>query len=160
MSGIWVKPTGLGLTLYEELCRANLEELIRGGSYVGIATHDEFLVWHALRLIHQLEVSKDRYEFQMLLGVLDRQRAFAADASHELKTLITLIRANTAGRTLCAEPTLRCRRVWGCTAQEGKDRDEDAIYQRRLPHRPRRAQTHRRDSRSPYRRADLRYPGE
>ena len=39
-----------------------------GRLYVGIATHDEFLVWHALRLIHQIEVPKDRYEFQMLLG--------------------------------------------------------------------------------------------
>src|SRR5918997_4471993 len=44
-----------------------LEELLKGGVYVGIATHDEFLIWHALRLIHQLEVPKDRYEFQMLL---------------------------------------------------------------------------------------------
>nr|MDP8946019.1 proline dehydrogenase family protein [Actinomycetota bacterium] len=45
-----------------------LEELLKGGVYVGIATHDEFLIWHALRLIHQLEVPQDRYEFQMLLG--------------------------------------------------------------------------------------------
>src|SRR5215213_10333026 len=46
-----------------------LDELLKGGVYVGIATHDEFLIWHALRLIHQLEVPEDRYEFQMLLGV-------------------------------------------------------------------------------------------
>ena len=31
-----------------------LEELLRGGSYVGIATHDEYLVWHGLRTIHQM----------------------------------------------------------------------------------------------------------
>src|ERR687893_2663071 len=35
-----------------------LDELLRGGTYVGIATHDEFLIWHALRLIHQLEIPK------------------------------------------------------------------------------------------------------
>src|SRR5215210_8663571 len=29
-----------------------LDELLKGGVYVGIATHDEFLIWHALRLIH------------------------------------------------------------------------------------------------------------
>ena len=46
-----------------------LDELLKGGVYVGIATHDEFLIWHALRLIHQLGVPEDRYEFQMLLGV-------------------------------------------------------------------------------------------
>src|ERR687897_2234218 len=41
-----------------------LDELLKGGVYVGIATHDEFLIWHALRLIHQLEIPEDRYEFQ------------------------------------------------------------------------------------------------
>jgi proline dehydrogenase len=36
-----------------------LDELLKGGVYVGIATHDEFLIWHALRLIHQLGVPED-----------------------------------------------------------------------------------------------------
>ncbi|HZC18742.1 MAG TPA: proline dehydrogenase family protein, partial [Rubrobacteraceae bacterium] len=62
-----------------------LEELLEGGSYVGIATHDEYLVWHALRLIHQMGLSKDRYEFQMLLGVDEELRRILVDAGHKVR---------------------------------------------------------------------------
>ncbi|MDP8947686.1 MAG: proline dehydrogenase family protein [Actinomycetota bacterium] len=68
--------------------RLLLEELIRGGSYVGIATHDEFLVWHALRLIHQLDVPKGRYEFQMLLGVDEELRGILVGAGHKLRVYV------------------------------------------------------------------------
>jgi proline dehydrogenase len=65
-----------------------LDELLRGGVYVGIATHDEFLIWHALRLIHQLEVSKERYEFQMLLGVDEELRGILVGAGHRLRVYV------------------------------------------------------------------------
>jgi proline dehydrogenase len=65
-----------------------LDELLRGGVYVGIATHDEFLIWHALRLIHQLEVPKDRYEFQMLLGVDEELRGVLVGAGHKLRVYV------------------------------------------------------------------------
>jgi proline dehydrogenase len=68
--------------------RLLLEELLKGGSYVGIATHDEFLVWHALRLIHQLEVPEDRYEFQMLLGVDEELRSILVNAGHKLRVYV------------------------------------------------------------------------
>ena len=65
-----------------------LDELLRGGVYVGIATHDEFLIWHALRLIHQLEVPRDRYEFQMLLGVDEQLRSILVNAGHKLRVYV------------------------------------------------------------------------
>ena len=65
-----------------------LDELLRGGVYVGIATHDEYLIWHALRLIHQLEVPKDRYEFQMLLGVDEELRSILVNAGHKLRVYV------------------------------------------------------------------------
>lgn len=65
-----------------------LEELLKGGVYVGIATHDEYLIWHALRLIHQLEVPKDRYEFQMLLGVDEELRSILVKAGHKLRVYV------------------------------------------------------------------------
>ena len=43
--------------------------LLENGVYVGIATHDEELVWHALQLMEKLKLSRDAYNFQMLLGV-------------------------------------------------------------------------------------------
>ena len=65
-----------------------LEELIKGGAYVGIATHDEYLVWHGLRIIHQLGLSKDRYEFQMLLGVDEELRRILVGAGHKVRVYV------------------------------------------------------------------------
>lgn len=65
-----------------------LEEMLKAGVYVGIATHDEFLVWYALRLVHQLEVPKDRYEFQMLLGVDEELRSILVNAGHKLRVYV------------------------------------------------------------------------
>jgi proline dehydrogenase len=65
-----------------------LDELLKGGVYVGIATHDEYLIWHALRLIHQLEIPKDRYEFQMLLGVDEELRRILVKAGHKLRVYV------------------------------------------------------------------------
>jgi len=65
-----------------------LEELLKGGSYVGIATHDEYLVWHALRIVHQMGLSKDRYEFQMLLGVDEQLRRILVGAGHKLRVYV------------------------------------------------------------------------
>ena len=65
-----------------------LEELLKGGVYVGVATHDEYLVWHGLRLIHQMGLSKDRYEFQMLLGVDEELRRILVDAGHKVRVYV------------------------------------------------------------------------
>ncbi len=65
-----------------------LDELLKGGVYVGIATHDEYLIWHALRLIHQLEIPEDRYEFQMLLGVDEQLRSILVEAGHKLRVYV------------------------------------------------------------------------
>jgi proline dehydrogenase len=89
--GIYDEPRRIAYKDFDtvrENFRLLLEELLRGGSYVGIATHDEFLVWHALRLIHQLEVPKDRYEFQMLLGVDEELRSILVGAGHKLRVYV------------------------------------------------------------------------
>ena len=89
--GIYDEPRAIAYKDFDtvrENFRLLLEELLRGGSYVGIATHDEFLVWHALRLIHQLEVPRDRYEFQMLLGVDEELRGILVGAGHKLRVYV------------------------------------------------------------------------
>jgi proline dehydrogenase len=65
-----------------------LEELFKGGAYVGVATHDEYLVWHALRLIHQMGLSRDRYEFQMLLGVDEELRRILVNVGHKVRVYV------------------------------------------------------------------------
>jgi proline dehydrogenase len=89
--GIYDEPRKIAYKDFDtvrENFRLLLEELLRGGSYVGIATHDEFLVWHALRLIHQLGVPKDRYEFQMLLGVDEELREILVGAGHKVRVYV------------------------------------------------------------------------
>ena len=89
--GIYDEPRRIAYKDFDtvrENYRLLLEELLRGGSYVGIATHDEFLVWHALRLVHQLEVPKSSYEFQMLLGVDEELRNILVGAGHKLRVYV------------------------------------------------------------------------
>jgi len=64
--GIYLEPEEIAFTGFEEI-RLNyvrcLEALDSAASFVGVATHDEFLISEAKR------VMQEPYEFQMLLGV-------------------------------------------------------------------------------------------
>lgn len=65
-----------------------LEELLKNKNYVGIATHDERLVWHALKLIRDLKLDKSQYEFQMLLGVQEELRKIIVSQGHKLRVYV------------------------------------------------------------------------
>ena len=65
-----------------------LDRLLRNGSYVGIATHDELMVWEAFRIIRELKLPPDAYEFQMLLGVDEQLRDIIHAAGHNLRVYI------------------------------------------------------------------------
>jgi proline dehydrogenase len=70
--GIYVEPPELAYREFGAV-RANyvraLEKLLDAGCYVGIATHDDWLVAEAKRLVAERELRTSDYEFQMLLGV-------------------------------------------------------------------------------------------
>lgn len=64
--GIYLEPEEIAYTEFEEIRESyvrSLEALVETASHVGIATHDEFLISEGKR------IAKERYEFQMLLGV-------------------------------------------------------------------------------------------
>lgn len=65
-----------------------LERLLEAGCYVGIATHDEYLVWGALKLIRKFSLPPDRYEFQMLLGVDEELRSIILKDGHRLRVYV------------------------------------------------------------------------
>lgn len=65
-----------------------LEKLFQQKAYVGIATHDEKLVFDALRLIEKHGVDKENYEFQMLLGVDPELRQMLVDQGHRLRVYV------------------------------------------------------------------------
>lgn len=89
--GIYIEPRAIAYR-DREIIRANfvdlLTTLMRGGSYVEIATHDEILVWHALRLIEELKLDRTSYEFQMLLGVDEELRRILLGAGHRLRVYV------------------------------------------------------------------------
>ena len=70
--GIYIEPRRIAWKGYDTVRRnfiAALDKLFRRGAYVGIATHDEYLVCAARHLIDRYGLTRERYEFQMLLGV-------------------------------------------------------------------------------------------
>ena len=70
--GIYVEPAEIAYQ-DDEIIRLNfldaLEALFDTGSYVGIATHDDWLIGESLALVERRGLKTDDYEFQMLLGV-------------------------------------------------------------------------------------------
>ena len=89
--GIYIEPPELAYREFEAV-RANfvlcLQALIAQGSYVAIATHDEFLLGEALRIVGEAGLARDRYEFQMLLGVRpDRADQLVGDG-HKVRVYV------------------------------------------------------------------------
>jgi proline dehydrogenase len=72
--GIYVEPPELAYQGYEEV-RANfvraLEALLDADCYVGIATHDEWLVAEGRRIVARRGLGRDEYEFLMLYGIAE-----------------------------------------------------------------------------------------
>jgi proline dehydrogenase len=65
-----------------------LQHLLQHGSFVGIATHDERLVWEAIRIIEDLGLSNEQFEFQMLLGVDPLLRKIILDRGYKLRIYV------------------------------------------------------------------------
>jgi proline dehydrogenase len=70
--GIYLEPPEIAYRDFDSI-RAGfvqaLEELLEAGCYVGIATHDEWLLEQGQRLVGARGLGREEYEFQMLLGV-------------------------------------------------------------------------------------------
>jgi proline dehydrogenase len=70
--GIYLEPAEIAYRDFDSV-RASfvqaLEELLGLGCYVGIATHDEWLLEQGQRLVAARGLGREEYEFQMLLGV-------------------------------------------------------------------------------------------
>ena len=89
--GIYIEPRHTAWQGYETVrlnFLAALEKLFERGAYVAIATHDEYLICGAVALIDRLGLAKDRYEFQMLLGVEAELRRILIAAGHRLRVYV------------------------------------------------------------------------
>jgi proline dehydrogenase len=89
--GIYVEPPDVAHQSYEAV-RASfvhaLEALLDAGCYVGIATHDEWLLEEGRRLVAERELERDDYEFQMLLGVRSERGDELVQEGHRLRIYV------------------------------------------------------------------------
>lgn len=65
-----------------------VETALRNNSFVGIATHDERVIWHSIRLIEDLHLDNDQYEFQMLLGVDEDLRDILVNSGYPMRVYV------------------------------------------------------------------------
>ncbi|HEY3350027.1 MAG TPA: proline dehydrogenase family protein [Thermoanaerobaculia bacterium] len=89
--GIYVEPRTIAWKDRQTIIRnfgALVDKQLAGGAYAAIATHDEACVQLALATIDRLGIPKDRYEFQMLLGVDPVLRKSLLDAGHRLRVYV------------------------------------------------------------------------
>jgi proline dehydrogenase len=89
--GIYVEPPKVAWQDRETVRRNYafvLERLLRAECHIGIATHDERLVWEGVRLVRELGLGRDRYEFQMLLGVAEELRGILVTEGHPLRVYV------------------------------------------------------------------------
>ncbi len=89
--GVYLEPRTLAYQ-DSELIRRNylltLEHLFAHQATVGIATHDERLIFEAQRLIQQYQVPPERVEFQMLLGVDPQLRRLTRSQGHRVRIYV------------------------------------------------------------------------
>ncbi len=89
--GIYVEPADLAYQGDEAIRFAFVETMAalwEGGAKVAVATHDEWLVAEALRLIEERGLGRERYEFQMLLGVREELADELAREGHTLRVYV------------------------------------------------------------------------
>jgi proline dehydrogenase len=89
--GIYVEPADIAYEDFEAV-RASfvraLEALLDAGCYVGIATHDQWLLREARRVVAEHGLEREEYEFQMLLGVRPELGDELAVEGHRLRIYV------------------------------------------------------------------------
>jgi proline dehydrogenase len=89
--GIYVEPPDIAFK-ERALINRNFKETVAAlfdrGAYVGIATHDEEVVYEAQKLIRERGLQARQYEFQMLLGVTESLRRVIQRDGHRLRVYV------------------------------------------------------------------------
>jgi len=83
VKGAYLEPAEIAFPEKRDVNRAYLEVVeqgLRGGAYIAVATQDEAIIRKVQRLAEREGIGRDRFEFQMLYGVRPAlQRSIAAE---------------------------------------------------------------------------------
>lgn len=89
--GIYIEPVSIAYKGKQEI-RNNYLNLLKwmfeNKHYVGIATHDSYLIDEAVELIKSLKIPNDAFEFQMLLGVHEDLRDYLAESGFKVRIYV------------------------------------------------------------------------
>lgn len=89
--GIYVEPPEVAYQDFHDVRESylrTLDALLDGGCYVGIATHDEYLVDGGLAAVRERGLGREQYELQMLLGVRPELGDRLVDQGHRLRIYV------------------------------------------------------------------------
>lgn len=89
--GIYVEPKHIAFKEYDEVREHYLDDLkymLENKMYVGIATHDKFLVEQAIEIIKEKNIDKTKYEFQMLYGVTPELRSSIVKQGYKMRVYV------------------------------------------------------------------------
>lgn len=89
--GIYIEPEEIAYKGHGEINDNYLRVLgamLRGKAYVGIATHDDQLIAGARKMVRELGLTNEKYEFQMLLGVKPELHSMLVREGHRLRIYV------------------------------------------------------------------------
>jgi proline dehydrogenase len=89
--GIYIEPKEIAWKGYDEVRTQflqTLEYMLKNRIYVGIATHDKFLVDGACNLIEKYGTPREEVEFQMLYGVTPELRGSIIDKGFRMRVYV------------------------------------------------------------------------
>lgn len=91
VKGAYKEPTQIAFQKKRDVDK-NFEELMKSlllkGNYPAIATHDERLINEAIRFADENGIPKERFEFQMLLGIKRKLQKRLADSGYKVRVYI------------------------------------------------------------------------
>ena len=89
--GIYIEPKQIAYKEYEEIREHYLDDLrfmLDNNMYVGIATHDKYLVEKAQEIIREKNLDKSNFEFQMLYGVTPELRSSIVKQGYKMRVYV------------------------------------------------------------------------
>lgn len=89
--GIYNESKEIAYKAFEEIREHYIDDLtymLDNDMYVGIATHDKYLVDKAFEIIKEKKIPKSKYEFQMLYGVTPELRSSIVKQGHRMRVYV------------------------------------------------------------------------
>ena len=89
--GIYIEDKSIAFKGYQEVrdhFMEDLEFMLKNDIFVGIATHDRYLVEQSMLLIKHLNIPREKFEFQMLYGVNPKLRKSIVEKGYTMRVYL------------------------------------------------------------------------